>query len=54
MPGRKLIVGQEDLDRMGNEINEAFAKAIARIEALEEAVEALKAPKKVTTTKKAA
>lgn len=51
MAGRKLIIGQEDLDRMGREINEAFAKLEARVKALEEAAEA---PKKAAPTKKAA
>jgi len=47
MPGRKLIIGQEDLDRMGNEINKAFADLVARVEALESSSKA--SPKAKTT-----
>lgn len=46
MAGRKLIIGQDDLDRMGNEINTAFAALEARVTALEEAKKP--APKKTT------
>ena len=53
MAGRKLIIGQHDLDRMGNEINVAFAALEARVTALEEAKKPSTA-KKVTKTEEKA